>query len=67
MNYSVKNLIRILEQKGFYLKRSNGSHRLYFHPHSGKTVIIPVHGKKDLASGLFFAILKQAGIDKTEI
>jgi predicted RNA binding protein YcfA (HicA-like mRNA interferase family) len=67
MNYSAKNLIRLLEKKGFYLKRANGSHHLYYNAVTGKTVIVPVHGKKDLAKGLFFALLKQAGIDKAEI
>jgi predicted RNA binding protein YcfA (HicA-like mRNA interferase family) len=67
MNYSAKNLIKILLQKGFYFKRANGSHHLYFNATTGKTVIIPVHGNKDLSKGLFFSLLKQAGIDKNEI
>lgn len=67
MSYSAKHLIRLLEQRGFYFKRANGSHHLYYNSEIGKTVIVPVHGNKDLAKGLFFAILKQAGIDKTEI
>lgn len=67
MNFSAKNLILILEQKGFFFKRANGSHHLYYNPKTNKTIIVPVHGNKDLAKGTFFAILKQAGIDKTEI
>jgi predicted RNA binding protein YcfA (HicA-like mRNA interferase family) len=67
MNYSAKNLIRLLEQKGYYFKRANGSHHLFYNPASGNTIIVPVHGNKDLSKGLFFALLKQAGIDKTEI
>ena len=67
MNYSAKNLIRVLEQNGFYFKRANGSHHLFFNPKSGKTIIVPVHGKNDLAKGTFFSILKQAGIDKSEL
>ena len=67
MNYSAKNLIRLLEQKGFSFKRANGSHHLYFNSKTGKTVIVPVHGNKDLAKGLFFSLLKQAGIGKDEI
>lgn len=67
MNLSPKNLISLLEQNGYFFKRANGSHHLFFNPLTGKTVIVPVHGNKDLAKGTFFAILKQAGIDKTEI
>ena len=31
---------------------------------TGKTVVVPVHGNKDLPKGTYFAILKQAGIEK---
>lgn len=67
MNYSAKNLIKVLEQKGFYFKRANGSHFLYFNPVTGKTLIVPVHGKDDLSKGLFFSLPKQAGINRDEI
>ena len=67
MNYSAKNLIRILLERGYYFKRSNGSHHLYYNPLSGKTVIVPVHADKDLPKGTFYAILKQAGISRSEI
>jgi predicted RNA binding protein YcfA (HicA-like mRNA interferase family) len=67
MNYSARNLIRLLEQKGFSFKRANGSHHLYYNAATSKTLIVPVHGNKDLSKGLFFALLKQAGIDKIEI
>ncbi|EMS33562.1 hypothetical protein C943_04440 [Mariniradius saccharolyticus AK6] len=65
MNLSPKNLIKILEQHGFIFKRSKGSHHLYFNPITNKTVIVPVHGGKDMKKGTFLAVLKQAGIDKT--
>jgi predicted RNA binding protein YcfA (HicA-like mRNA interferase family) len=67
MNFSAKNLIKVLEQKGYYFKRANGSHNLYYNATTGKTVIVPVHGNNDLSKGLFFSLLKQAGIDRTEI
>lgn len=66
MNRSAKNLIKFLEQKGFFFKRSKGSHQIYFNPITNKTVVVPTHGNKDLPKGTFFAILKQAGIDKNE-
>lgn len=67
MNLSAKILISLLEQNGYFFKRANGSHHLFFNHLTGKTVIVPVHGNKDLAKGTFFAILKQAGLDKNEI
>ena len=67
MNFSAKNLVRILEAKGFVLLRTKGSHHIYFNASSNKLTIVPMHGNKDIPKGTFFAILKQAGIDKNEI
>ncbi|HOY33361.1 MAG TPA: type II toxin-antitoxin system HicA family toxin [Bacteroidales bacterium] len=66
MNYSAKKLISILMLNGFVFKRAKGSHQLYFNKSSNKTVIVPMHGK-DMPKGTFLAILKQAGIDKSEV
>ncbi len=67
MNLKPGYLIKILEYHGFILKRSKGSHHLFHNPIHNKTVIVPVHGGKDLKKGTFLAILKQAGIDKTDL
>jgi predicted RNA binding protein YcfA (HicA-like mRNA interferase family) len=48
-------------------RRSNGSHHLYHHPILNKTIIVPVHGNKDLPKGTFYSILRQAGIEKSGI
>jgi predicted RNA binding protein YcfA (HicA-like mRNA interferase family) len=56
-------LIRILEDNGFEFKRAKGSHQLFENPQTKKTVVVPVHGNKDLP-GTYYGILKQAGIDK---
>jgi predicted RNA binding protein YcfA (HicA-like mRNA interferase family) len=64
MNLNPKHLIKVLEQNGFIFKRSKGSHQLYYNPVTNKTVIVPVHGGKDMKKGTFLAVLKQAGIDK---
>ncbi len=65
MNQSPRFLIKILEKNGFHLKRSKGSHKLYYNAESNKTVIVPFHGGNDLKKGTLLAILKQAGIDKS--
>ena len=64
MNLSSGYLILLLKQHGFYFKRAKGSHQLFYNPVSNKTIIVPVHGNKDLRKGTFLAILKQAGIEK---
>jgi len=61
-----KELVRILQQKGFLLDRSSGSHQIWLHPVSGKRAILPFHSK-DLPTGTLYAILKQAGIEKNEL
>lgn len=67
MNLSPKCLIKILEQNGFLFKRAKGSHQLYYNSTTNKTVIVPVHGGKDMKKGTFLAILKQSGIDPVNI
>ncbi|MDB5284106.1 MAG: uncharacterized protein JWO06_3181 [Bacteroidota bacterium] len=61
-----KDVIRLLEQHGFELKRVNGSHHYYVNPLSKKITVVPMHNK-DLPKGTLLAILKQAGIDKGEL
>lgn len=67
MNLSAKYLIKILEKNGFLFKRSKGSHHVYYNSITNKTVIVPLHGNKDLPKGTFFAILNQAGIEKNSL
>ncbi len=60
-------LIKILEKNGFFFKRAKGSHKIYYNEITNKTVVVPMHGSKDMPIGTFMAILKQAGIDKNQI
>lgn len=67
MNQSPNYLIKILKENGFIFKRAKGSHQIFYNPTSNKTIIVPVHGNKDIKKGTFLAILKQAGIDKNNL
>ena len=67
MNQSPQHLIKLLEKNGFIFKRSKGSHRIFYKASANITVIVPVHGSKDVKKGTFLAILKQAGIDKSDM
>jgi len=51
-----KELIKILESKGFILKRIHGSHHYFIHQVNGKIAVVPFHNK-DLAKGTLHAIL----------
>jgi len=61
-----KELIKLLERKGFVFDRSKGSHQIYYHKEKRLRAVIPMHNK-DLPKGTLHAILKQAGIDKNEL
>lgn len=61
MPMTPKEMAKLLEEHGFELISSNGSHRKYRNPTTNKTIILPFHAK-DLKKGLEQAILKQAGL-----
>ena len=61
-----QEVIKILENKGFILDRSKGSHRIYLHPEIQKRVVVPFH-RKDLPQGTLHEILRQAGISREEL
>lgn len=65
-SYTAKEIIRLLEQKGFVFDRASGSHQIYMLPDGTKRVVIPLHNK-DLPKGTMHSVLKQAGIDKKEL
>ena len=67
MNQSPNFLIKLLEAQGFIFKRSKGSHHIYYNVFTNCTVVVPVHGGKDIKKGTFLSILKQARIDKSDI
>ena len=53
----------MLEADGWFIVRTNGSHRVYQHPAKQNSVIVPVHSLgNDVPTGLRQAMLKQAGL-----
>ncbi len=64
--YTAKEIIKILQQKGFELDRVKGSHHIFIHPDTRHRTVVPMHNR-DLPIGTFLSILKQAGIDKDEL
>ncbi|MCI9587903.1 MAG: type II toxin-antitoxin system HicA family toxin [Oscillospiraceae bacterium] len=61
MPMTPREMIRLLEQNGFRLVSSNGSHHKYRNPVTGRQTSVPVHAK-DLKKGTEQSILKQAGL-----
>ena len=63
---NAKQLIKLLEKKGFKLSRQSGSHGIYTRE-DGTRVTVPIHGKKDLGKGLIKQIIGDAGITPEEL
>lgn len=61
---SAKEVIKLMEEHGWFEVRQNGSHKIFQHLTIKKSITVPFHGNKDLPKGTLNAILKQAGIKK---
>lgn len=64
---SGKRLCRLLEVRGWELKRINGSHHIYGKFGSNFRISVPVHGDSALKIGLQKQIMNMADIDETEL
>ena len=63
MAKKVREVIKMLENDGWYLDRQSGSHKQYKHLTKLGTVTVTDHGKdKDLDDFVYNSILKQAGL-----
>lgn len=58
----VRDIIKLIEQDGWYLARTRGSHRQYKHSNKSGLVTVPGKPGDDLAAGTLDSILKQAGL-----
>ncbi|TAJ91663.1 MAG: type II toxin-antitoxin system HicA family toxin [Gammaproteobacteria bacterium] len=59
---NVRDAIKLVENDGWFLARTRGSHRQYKHPVKRGLVTIPGKMKDDLAPATMNSILKQAGL-----
>ena len=58
----VAEILRLLQQDGWYLAAQKGSHRQYKHESKPGRVTVPGKPSDDLAPGTQNSILKQAGL-----
>ena len=59
-----REVVRLIEDDGWVLERTVGSHQQFRHPVKPGTVTVPSGGKmaKDVPPGTLNSILKQAGL-----
>lgn len=60
----VSEILRLLNDDGWYLVATRGSHRQYKHPAKPGRVTVPGKPSADLAPGTLNSILKQSGLKK---
>ena len=64
---SGKRLCKIVEQKGWVLRRITGSHHIYENPDLEQILSIPVHGYQDLKVGTLKALMKIAELFEEDL
>lgn len=63
---TAKEVITILEKRGFFCARQSGSHKIYKNK-KGKRVTVPFHAGKILHPKILKSILKDADISADEL
>lgn len=62
----VRALLRLIEEDGWHLVATRGSHRQYKHPTKPGRVTIAGHPSHDVAPGSLNSVLKQAGLKRRD-
>ena len=63
---SGKKLCKIVEKKGWILKKITGSHHIYEKTNENKIISIPVHRNQELKLGTLKSIMKIAQLSEDD-
>jgi len=61
-----RQIARFLEQNGFVLDHTSGSHFIYYHPVARRRAVVPQHNR-DLPKGTLMSLLREAGFTREEL
>ena len=64
---SGKKLCKIVEKKGWMLRKVTGSHHIYVKTGNDKILSIPVHKNRDLKIGTLKALIKIAELTEDDL
>ena len=64
---SGKDFAKLLEKKGWELRRTKGSHHIYAKAGTPARISVPIHRDSPLKIGLLRHLMKVAGIDESEL
>jgi predicted RNA binding protein YcfA (HicA-like mRNA interferase family) len=64
---SGKKLCKVVERKGWILRRITGSHHIFEKPGVSQILSIPVHHDQDLKIGTLRALMKIASLSEEDL
>ncbi|MEW6263966.1 MAG: type II toxin-antitoxin system HicA family toxin [Thermodesulfobacteriota bacterium] len=64
---SGRELARIVETKGWRLRRVSGSHHIYGREGTRVRLSIPIHGNKNLKAGTQRTLMRLAGLTESDL
>jgi len=60
----IRDVLKRLQEDGWYVVRQRGSHRILKHPVKKGIVVVAGHPSKELAAGTLKSIWRQAGLEE---
>ncbi|NEP49231.1 MAG: type II toxin-antitoxin system HicA family toxin [Moorea sp. SIO3C2] len=64
---SGKKFCKIVDKKGWVLRKITGSHHIYEKPGAKKILSVPVHKNQDLKIGTLKALMKIAELEESDL
>jgi predicted RNA binding protein YcfA (HicA-like mRNA interferase family) len=61
-----REVVRFLEQNGFILDHTSGSHLIFYNPTSKRHAVVPQHNR-DMPKGTLLSLLREAGFSRSEL
>ena len=62
LHMTIRELLKLLAEDGWYLVRTRGSHRQFKHPTKSGLVTVAGKASEEIAPGTLNSVLKQAGL-----
>jgi predicted RNA binding protein YcfA (HicA-like mRNA interferase family) len=61
-----RQVVRFLEQSGFVIDHTSGSHLVFYNPTTRRRAVVPSHNR-DLPKGTLMSLLREAGFSREEL
>jgi predicted RNA binding protein YcfA (HicA-like mRNA interferase family) len=61
-----RQIRRFLENNGFILDHTSGSHLIFYNPASRRRAVVPRHNR-DMPKGTLMSLLREAGFSREEL